>query len=101
MVAFRDALVALAAEVSVVPPGRLLSLIGQALRFQKGAGLLPPGTAFDLLRGSAPLQPEEVQGRWRGTSSEGGGGGACLATAAAAALAYRPAPSALAPMLLD
>jgi len=51
---------ALSSEVTVVAPSRLLTLLGQSLKFQEQQGMLPPDSAYDLFRGTVPVVQAET-----------------------------------------
>lgn len=52
---------ALSKHVTVAPPSRLLALVGQAMKWQQQAGILPPNTRIDVFRGIAADALEEQE----------------------------------------
>lgn len=48
-------------EVTVVPPQRLLSLISDALKWQKYEGLLPAAASIDIFTGKAHVEQAEAE----------------------------------------
>lgn len=49
----------MASEVSTVEPARLLTLLGQSLKWQQQQGLVQPDAAFDLFRGQTQVVKAE------------------------------------------
>ncbi len=54
-----DVAAMLAEDLSVVPPGRLLTLLGQAVKWQRHTGRLPLGSRLDVFRNAPPARKEE------------------------------------------
>jgi len=52
---------AVSKHVQVAAPSRLLALVGQAMKWQQHAGILPPNTRIDVFRGVAADAVEEVE----------------------------------------
>ena len=45
---------ALTKEITIAPPSRMITLLGQAVKWQQFAGLLPSGSSFDLFQNTIP-----------------------------------------------
>ncbi|PRP79879.1 WD40 repeat-containing protein SMU1-like [Planoprotostelium fungivorum] len=50
---------ALQEQIVVVPPGRLMTVLSQSLKYQQSQGSLPSGGRFDLFRGIKPAKAIE------------------------------------------
>lgn len=51
----------LVAEIQVVPPARLLTLLSQAIKWHQYTGQLPSGSKFDIFKGEAPAKLDLVE----------------------------------------
>lgn len=49
----------LQSEVMSVPPSRLMSLVGQAMKWQTQEGLIPPNVRFDIFSGTVPTKEDQ------------------------------------------
>lgn len=54
-----DIVIDLLKQFEIVPSSQLLALLGQSLKWQQHQGIIPPDTAFDLFRGTVPVQKAE------------------------------------------
>ncbi|CAK0870976.1 unnamed protein product [Prorocentrum cordatum] len=52
---------AVSGHVTVAPPSRLLALVGQAMKWQQQAGILPNNEKIDVFRGVAATKVEEKE----------------------------------------
>jgi WD40 repeat-containing protein SMU1 len=46
-------------EISIAPNSRLLTLLGQSLKWQQQQGILLPDSSYDIFRGTVPVQKAE------------------------------------------
>lgn len=51
----------LSCEVSVVAPSRMLTLLGQSMKYQQSQGMLPAGVPFDLFKGVRKTAKKDIE----------------------------------------